>query len=130
MIERTYRIGGSRKRLLDLLSMLSNMLIKPEDDYQLTLGPARKEKSHAQRKLFHKLCTEAGKELGYTMGQIKEMVKEEHFGREEILAPNGKLYLVVQSSEESDRIDYSALIETLLRWAAENGVPLDTRSVA
>lgn len=130
MIDRVYRIGNSRKRLMEVLSTLSNLLVKPEDDFQLTIGPARKEKSSAQRKLFHALCKEAGDELGYTKGQVKEIVKREHFGTETITARNGKRYEVVQSSEEADREDYSALIETLLRWAAENGVPLDTRRAA
>lgn len=125
MIERHYRIGNSRQRLLEVLSLLANFLIRPEDDYMLTIGPARKEKSHDQRKLFHALCTEFGREIGYTPGQIKAMVKEEHFGVDTVTLRNGKTYTVTQSSEEADRAEYSALIETLLRMAAENGVLLD-----
>lgn len=129
MIERIYRIGNSRKRLLEVLSMLANLLVKPDDDLQLVVGPARKEKTHTQRKLFHALCTEAGRELGYTPGQVKEIVKREHFGTETLTDRQGRVYRdVVQSSEEADRTEYSDLIETLLRWAAENGVPLDVRA--
>lgn len=130
MIERIYRIGNSRKRWLEVLSSLSNLLIKPEDDLQLTVGPARKEKTTAQRKLFHALCKEAGDHIGLTKGQVKEIVKEEHFGRDEVKTPDGKVHSVLQSSEEADRPDYSDLIETLLRWAAENGIALDTRRAA
>lgn len=130
MIERTFRVGNSRKRWLEVLSMLSNMLIRQEDDLQLTVGPVRKEKTHTQRKLFHALCAEAGKGLGYTKGQVKAMVKIEHYGTDTMTTPSKKTYEVVQSSEDSDREDYSALIETLLRWAAENGVPLDVRTAA
>lgn len=128
MIERVYRIGNNRGRLHQVLSMLANLLIKPEDDLELVLREARKEKTHTQRKLFHAMCAEAGRALGYTPGQVKEMVKQEHFGRDSIKAPNGKTYDVLQSSEEADRLEYSDLIETLLRWAAENGVPLDVRA--
>lgn len=130
MIERIYRIGNSRKRLLEVLSMLANLLVKPDDDLQLAVGPARKEKSHAQRKLFHALCKEAGDHLGYTKGQVKEIVKQEHFGTDTVTDRKGRRYEVVQSSEEADRADYSDLIETLLRWAAENGVALDVRNAA
>ena len=129
MIERAYRIGNSRKRLLEVLSMLANLLVKDDDDLQLTIGTARKEKTHNQRKVFHALCTEAGRALGYTPGQVKEIVKREHFGTEDITDRQGRVYRdVVQSSEEADREEYSDLIETLLRWAAENGVPLDVRA--
>lgn len=128
MIERQYRIGNSRKRLMEVLSLLSNFLVKEEDDYQLWIGPARKEKTHEQRKLFHKLCSDAGKELGYTPGQVKAMVKEEYFGLDTITTRSGKTYTVVQSSEEADRPEYSELIECLLRWCAENGVLLDERA--
>jgi hypothetical protein len=130
MIERQYRIGNSRKRLMEVLSLLSSFLIAPEDDYVLEIRPARKEKSHDQRKLFHALCTQAGKELGHTPGQVKAMVKEEHFGLDTIKAKSGKTYTVVQSSEDADRYEYSELIETLLRWSSENGVLLDTRQAA
>lgn len=130
MIERQYRIGNSRQRLMEVLSLLASFLIKPEDDYVLEIRPARKEKSHDQRKLFHALCAQAGKELGHTPGQIKAMVKQEFFGVDQITTRSGKTYNVVQSSEEADRIEYSALIEALLQWAAENGVLLDTRQAA
>jgi len=128
VIERAFRIGNSRERLMEVLSLLANFLIGPEDDYLLTIAPARKEKSHEQRKLFHALCTEAGNQLGYTPGQVKAMVKEEYFGLDQITTKSGKTYTVVQSSEDADRIEYSALIECLLQWAAENGVLLDTRA--
>jgi hypothetical protein len=76
------------------------------------------------------MCTDVGKELGYTPGQVKAMVKEEHFGKDTITSPSGKKYELVQSSEEADRPEYSELIETLLRWAAENGIPIEDRRAA
>lgn len=130
MIARTFHIGNSRQKLMRILSTLSALLVTEQDDLEIELRTRRKEKSHQQRKLFHGLCTEAGKELGLTKAAVKEIVKEEHFGRDRFIAPNGKVYDILPSSEESDRYDYSALIETLLRWAAENGVPLDTRIAA
>jgi hypothetical protein len=115
---------------MEVLSLLSSFLIGDADDYQLTIGPARKEKTHGQRKLFHALCAEFGREVGYTPGQVKAMVKEEHFGVDTVKLKSGKTYQVVQSSEDADRTEYSDLIETLLRMAAENGVLLDTRRAA
>jgi hypothetical protein len=36
----------------------------------------------------------------------------------------------VQSSEDTDRPEYSELIETALRWAAENGVVIPDAQTA
>ena len=115
-------------KLMQVLSLLGNFMVKEEDDYELEIRPRRKEKTHQQRKLFHGLCLDAGKDLGYTPGQIKALVKEDYYGRDKITTPSGKTYEIVQSSEESDRIDYSALIEHLYRWSAENGILLPERS--
>ena len=130
MTPRTFYIGNSREKLHRVLSMLASLLIRPEDDWELVLKPHKRDKTHEQRKLFHAMCGDVGKELGYTPGQVKAMVKEEHFGKDTITSPSGRKYEVVQSSEEADRPEYSELIETLLRWAAENGVPLEDRRAA
>lgn len=130
MNERLFRIGNSRKRLHEVLSLLANFLIRQEDDYELIIRQARKEKTHDQRKAWHALLTEFGKALGYTMPQMKEAVKRELLGSEWITLPNGKRYEVIPSSEAEDRYGYSALIDGTLRIAAENGVLLDVRRVA
>ena len=124
-MNRVFYIGSSRAALMRVLSMLGGLLVKPTDDLELELRPRRKEKSHQQRKYLHKICTDIGKQLGYTMGQVKAMVKEEHFGADTIQTPSGRVYHVIQSSEDEDRGGYSALIETALRWGAENGAPVD-----
>lgn len=122
---RTFYIGNSRGALMRVLSMLSSLLVKPEDDYELELRPRRKEKTNAQRNYFHKVCELIGKQLGYTKGQVKEMVKEYHFGEDVITTPSGRVYRVIQSSEDEDRHGYNDLIDSALRWGAENGAPVD-----
>lgn len=81
------------------------------------------DKTAAQRNKFHKLCRQIGKELGETPGRVKEAVKQEHFGLDEFKIGN-KWYRRVKSSEDADRIEYSELIETAYRWAAENGIAI------
>lgn len=78
-------------------------------------------KTREQRGYFHVVCTEIGLQMGLTMGQVKEAVKVEQFGYEEFKA-FGKWYRTVQSSEDAERDDYSRLIDTAIRWAAEGGV--------
>jgi hypothetical protein len=83
--------------------------------------PLFRNKSHEQRKKFHAICADIGREIGLTPGQVKAAIKQEHFGLDEFKFGN-KWYRTVQSSEDTDRPEYSELIETALRWAAENGV--------
>jgi predicted transcriptional regulator len=98
------------------------MKLCPTCKRPLTFG-----KTHEQRKLFHAICTEIGRELGHTPGQIKEAIKAEHFGLDEVKIQD-KWYRMVKSSEDTDRMEYSELIETALRMGAEWGVViLETR---
>lgn len=78
-------------------------------------------KTVEQRGYFHAVCTEIGEQMGLTMGQVKEAVKVEQFGYQEFKA-FGQWYRMVQSSEDADRENYSKMIDTAIRWAAEGGV--------
>ena len=82
-------------------------------------------KTNDQRKKFHALCGEIGKHIGLTPGKVKESIKEDFYGIDEWKIGN-KWYRGVKPSEQSDRAEYSALIEYTLQWAAENcGLILD-----
>lgn len=128
MMERAFRIGNSRKRMFEVLSVLSNFLIKDEDDYELWIGPARQEKTPKQRKTWHALLTEFGKAIGHTMPEMKIVVKREILGSSWIKMPNGKDYEIIPSSEDEERYGYANLIDQTLRIAAENGVLLEIKS--
>ncbi len=75
-------------------------------------------KTHEQRKKFHKMCEQIGLHVGLTMRQVKEAIKEDYFGVDEYEAA-GKRYSRVTSSEEPSKAGYSALIEFTYQWAAE-----------
>lgn len=61
--------------------------------------------------------------MGLTPGQVKAAIKQEYFGIDEFKFGN-KWYRTVQSSEDTDRLEYAELIECAYRWAAENGIAL------
>ena len=85
--------------------------------------PFRLDKTAEQRNKFHAICRDIGNELGLTPGQVKAAIKQEHFGLDEFKFGD-KWYRAVKSSEDTDRIEYSELIEAAYRWAAENGIAL------
>ena len=76
------------------------------------------QKSHEQRKLFHALCREIGKEVGETPGKIKEAIKADFFGLDEFKIGD-RWYRAVKPSEQADRDEYSQLIDFAYQWAAE-----------
>lgn len=125
---RVFHVGNSRDKWLRVLSMLASFLISEKDDIEIEVRPRRKEKTHSQRNVWHALLTEFGREVGYTKAQMKDVVKREFYGSEWIKMPNGKSYEVIPSSEESDRFDYSALIDFTLQLAAEQGILLQVRA--
>ena len=85
---------------------------------------AVKSKSSSQRNKFHQLCREIGKELGLEPGRVKEMIKQDFFGFDEV-AVGGRWYRVLRSSESAGKDEYSELIEHAYRWAAMNGVAIN-----
>lgn len=127
---RTFHVGNDRQKLLRVLSLLGSFLIQPKDDWEIEVRPRRKEKTHAQRGMWHAILTEWGRGLGYTMPEMKNVAKRELMGTHFITLPNGKQYEIFPSSEDEDRFGYSALIDGTLRLAAESGVLIEDKRAA
>lgn len=121
---RTFHVGNSREKLMRVLSQLANLMVMPDDDLELTIGPRRKAKTHLQRKTWHALLTDFGRELGYTMPQMKAVVKQILLGTEWVRLPDGTSHEITQSSEDEDRYGYARLIDDTIRIADEQGVVL------
>jgi hypothetical protein len=124
---KTFHIGNSRVRLHQVLGQLANFLIKPTDDYELEIRKVSKSKTAKQRGTWHMLLTEWGKELGYTMPEMKNVAKRELMGTRWITV-SGKNYEIFPSSEDEDKFGYAALIDGTLRLAAESGVLLEIKT--
>jgi len=97
---------------------------------QVTIEPYIEKHSKEQRALFHVLCRQWGNQVGYTMGQVKEAVKQHVYGTDSIEI-GGRTVVVTGSTEVTadgklrDKADYSELIEHTYRLAAEDGVVLE-----
>jgi len=97
---------------------------------EVIIQPHIEPHSKEQRNLFHALCRQWGNEAGYTMGQVKEAVKQHVYGTDTITI-GGKTVTVTGSTEVTadgklrDKADYSELIEHTYRLAAEDGIVLE-----
>ena len=96
---------------------------------EVTIEPYVEKHSKDQRNLFHALCRQWGNECGYTMGQVKEAIKQHVYGTDSI-EMGGRTVTVTGSTEVDadgkirDKTDYSELIEHTYRLAAEDGIIL------
>lgn len=126
---RVFRIGNSKDRMQQVARVLNVLTLDEQDDVEVEIRQRRKEKTHEQRKTWHMLLRDWGKELGYTLNEMKNVAKRELMGTK-VIEIRGKRYEIFPSSEDEDRFGYSELIDGTLRLAAEQGVLLEIRRAA
>lgn len=94
-----------------------------DKDWVIKVLPLKRDKTTEQRAWFHTLCKMFGDEVGHSQDEIKQICKAECFGVETVTVA-GVTVEVVKSSELAKRDEYSQLIETCYRLAAQAGVIL------
>ena len=95
-----------------------------DKSWDVEIKEHRRKKTSSQRNWFHKLCEIWGDRIGLTPGQCKDIVKGHYFGWKVVRVAGIDFPIAAGSSEELDRIGYSALIQTLYQLAAESGEAL------
>jgi hypothetical protein len=93
------------------------------DGMEVIVQKHKHDKTAEQRGWFHMLCKLLGDEAGYTLGEVKELVKKELLGTKQITI-GGVVKEVTESSEGQNRHGYSELIEGIYRIGAEAGIQL------
>ncbi len=111
----------SREKLARVVAGIARVPFDPARPLELILRTERKEKTGAQRALFHAVCAELAPHLGETPGQVKLRIKADFYGVE-VRHENGTYYGLVPSSEDSDREEYTRLIDHVYQFAAKAGV--------
>lgn len=122
---RRWRID-SKRRLQAVAGLIAHTLVSEAAPLELILRTERKEKSHEQRKLFHAVCADIAPLVGLTPGGTKLKIKASFYGVD-IKGEDGVYYALVPSSEDSDREEYSRLIDHAYQWAAEAGYEIPDR---
>ena len=99
-------------------------LTKPQ---QVTISDYKENKTAEQRKTFHLLCKLFGDETGYSLNEIKELVKGELL-ETTVVTIAGREREVTRSTESLKRDEYSRLIDETYRLASEAGIVLPVLS--
>jgi hypothetical protein len=108
----------AKKRALDAVQACMSDTIM-----QVSIEPYKDNKTAAQRKWWHTMLGMLGKELGYTLPEIKDIIKVEVIGMQHV-EWKGLIVDRIPSSEDEKRAGYSHLIEETYRIAAEQGCVL------
>ena len=99
------------------------MEIRGDDQMEVVIQKHKQRKTDEQRSFWHVLLSILGEETGYTLGEVKYLVKAAVIGSETVSVGNMTVE-VVPSSEKQDRERYSELIEATYQIAAEAGIEL------
>lgn len=122
---RRWRID-SKRRLLAVAGLISHTLVSESAPLELILRTERKEKSPAQRALFHAVCGDLAPLLGLAPAETKQLIKEQFYGVETKVVL-GVPRRFTQASEDSDREEYSRLIDFAYQLGAEQGFNIPDR---
>jgi hypothetical protein len=123
---RRWRID-SKEKWRRIVTGLLEMTFDPEKrPVVLVLREELVEKTPAQRALFHAICGDLAPHLGLTPRACKLLVKARFYGVE-AADHDGVIVAIVPSSEDSDREEYSQLIDFAYQMAAEQGIHLADR---
>lgn len=93
---------------------------------ELLFRNERVEKTDDQRRLFHAICNDLAPALGLEPRAAKLKIKADFYGVE-VINEDGVIVAVVPSSEDSDREEYSRLIDHAYRFAAEQDIFIPDR---
>lgn len=121
----------TQDRLSQVLRLLGNVRVNTDTPMELIFRTEHAPKSPEQRRLFHAICSDIAKEMGLTPAEVKWKIKASFYGAElyKVKMRDGTdaFWADVPSSEDSDKEEYSRLIDHAYRWAAENGVVIADR---
>lgn len=124
MFKRTFIFLDDQRRDSVKAGLYDCLKSLPADKkFRITVEDYKEDKTAEQRAFFHTLCGIFAEATGYTKGEIKELCKVELMGTT-VVTLAGREVEVVQSSEKLKKMEYSELIETCYRLAAEAGVIL------
>ena len=115
---------ASRTTVISNISTVLFNIFSGDKEFDVTISPHKRAKTSSQRNWFHKLCSIFGDEMGLTQGQVKDIAKAQILGWKHVVIRGVDIVVPDGSSEELSRLEYSELIESLYRVAAESGVAL------
>lgn len=87
----------------------------------LRIEPLRLERTCQQERYYRKWCREFAHHCGYEADEMHEILLRKAFGTETFKGRYGKVRRPTKRSGDAERGEYSELIETLIRTAAEEG---------
>ena len=128
-MNRTWHVGGDRKKFMSILSMLANFMIGPKDDYEIILRTTVYKRSDQQNRRYWAILNELAEQLAIRGDKFSSETWHEYFkgrfiGQEEIKLPNGKNIVRPISSTTLDKAAFAEYMTQVEAWAAGHGILL------
>lgn len=92
-----------------------------KDGISITIEPIKPSRSRVQENYYRKHCAEFAKFCGMTPDEMHEEMLCQCYGSEEVPTSFGMRRRPVKRSGQASRSDYSELVDTMIRIAAEMG---------
>lgn len=132
---RTWHIGGDRKRLHYVLSLLSNFLIQPSDDWEIVFRKVQHKRSVEQNKRYWVILNEIAETSvrgeTYSAETWHRYFKVRFIGMDETKLPNGKVVQEPISTTTLDKGEFGEYMTRIEAWAAQHGILIaDDRQAA
>ena len=134
-MNRTWHVGGDRKRLQYVLSLLANFLIQPSDDWEIVFRKVQHKRSVEQNKRYWAILNEIAETNvrgeTYSAETWHRYFKVRFIGMEETKLPNGKVVQEPISTTTLDKGEFGEYMTRIEAWAAQHGILIaDERQAA
>ena len=118
-----------------VLSMLSNFLIKPDDDYELIFRRRVYKRSNEQNRRYWAILQELAEQCDVKGQKFAAETWHEYFkgrfiGNEDLALPNGKTLLRPISTTTLDKAAFTIYMQEIEVWAAQHGILLADEEMA
>jgi hypothetical protein len=126
-MNRVFTIGNSRSALMKALSLLGNLLVRPEDDLELIVRKRVYKRSTEQNKLYWSRLNEISEGLpvqgvNHSAEAWHHWFRQKFIGSEDLTLPNGKVFSQPISTTTLDVGAFSEYLTQIESWAAGHGL--------
>ncbi len=127
LMNKSFVIGNSRQRLMQVISLLSNFLINPQDDYELVLRKRVYKRSTEQNKRYWALLNEISEGLpvqgvAHSAEAWHHYFRQKFIGSEDLTLPTGKVFSQPISTTTLDIGSFGEYMTQIESWAAGHGL--------
>ena len=111
------RIKKGKLELLDEQRFIDDLIALDGVDIVLTVSENKDFRTNSQNKLYWKICTILGDEIGYTKQETHDIIKTKFLQRERI--EDGRKIKYLKSTTQLTKKEFTKLVNDITIWVAQ-----------